>query len=501
MLQLLLAHIRRLVMSICHKSIKLPQARCGSNQAWVWLEKLNSGYVLTAGGKHIFIQGHIFNDPIHGQIELHLLLVKIIDTPQFQRLRYIKQLGGTYLVYPGATHTRFEHSIGVAYLAKEKQQDLEKKQKELITDKDILCVQIAALCYNLGHGPFSYLFKDRFIPEVQSGQTWTHEVASVWLFLDIVEKNEELKKELIKDHKLNQEDFIFIQELIKGVDTAAPEVQNPWPAKGRTEDKASLYEIVANKWNGIDVRKWDYFARDCHYLGIPNNFDYQCLMKSAQVCEGKWVDGRSHICFRDKVADNIYDMFHTRYTLYHQAYQHKIVNIIEEKVKDAFVEHELSLRFERLSISEMTESLLQDDAKRKISRITSLSPPLQGKREKSKSINEKMAEFIKLTDHIFEEILYSTDPRLEGAQMELKDVVKRCLPKCVGEARIPRTKFMDIKALQQGLTVLVIQLDYNIKDENPIDNVYFYRKRNPFKARKINKFEMVTVELELEDES
>ncbi|XP_042616126.1 deoxynucleoside triphosphate triphosphohydrolase SAMHD1-like [Cyprinus carpio] len=54
----------------------------------------------------------VFNDPIHGQMELHPLLVKIIDTPQFQRLRHIKQLGTKYLVYPGATHTRFEHSLG-----------------------------------------------------------------------------------------------------------------------------------------------------------------------------------------------------------------------------------------------------------------------------------------------------------------------------------------------------------------------------------------------------
>ena len=54
----------------------------------------------------------VFNDPIHGHIRLHPLLVKIIDTPQFQRLRYIKQLGGCYFVYPGASHNRFEHSIG-----------------------------------------------------------------------------------------------------------------------------------------------------------------------------------------------------------------------------------------------------------------------------------------------------------------------------------------------------------------------------------------------------
>ncbi len=54
----------------------------------------------------------VFNDPIHGHIELHPLLLCFIDTPQFQRLRHIKQLGGAYLVFPGASHNRFEHSVG-----------------------------------------------------------------------------------------------------------------------------------------------------------------------------------------------------------------------------------------------------------------------------------------------------------------------------------------------------------------------------------------------------
>lgn len=58
----------------------------------------------------------VFNDPIHGSMKLHPLLVKIIDTPQFQRLRNIKQLGGAYWVFPGASHNRFEHSIGYGVL-------------------------------------------------------------------------------------------------------------------------------------------------------------------------------------------------------------------------------------------------------------------------------------------------------------------------------------------------------------------------------------------------
>ena len=61
----------------------------------------------------VFLQ--VFNDPIHGHIKLSPICVRIVDTPQFQRLRHIKQLGGVYFVYPGASHNRLEHSIGQVY--------------------------------------------------------------------------------------------------------------------------------------------------------------------------------------------------------------------------------------------------------------------------------------------------------------------------------------------------------------------------------------------------
>ena len=69
--------------------------------------------------------------------------------------------------------------------------------------------------------------------------------------------------------------------------------------RGRKKDKYFLYEIVANKRNGIDVDKWDYFARDCHNLGISNNFDCHRFMKFARVIE---VEGNLQICSRDKVC-------------------------------------------------------------------------------------------------------------------------------------------------------------------------------------------------------
>ncbi|XP_059411052.1 deoxynucleoside triphosphate triphosphohydrolase SAMHD1-like [Carassius carassius] len=408
----------------------------------------------------------IFNDPIHGNIELHPLLVKMIDTPQFQRLRYIKQLGTKHLVYPGATHTRFEHSLGVAHLAGCLLKTLHENQPELnIKKKDFLCVQIAALCHDMGHGPFSHLFDGMFIPEVLPDKPWEHEQASVDMFRCMKRRNG-LAKEM-KFYGLDlQKDIKFIEELIlKG------QKDGKWLMEGRAEDKSFLYEIVANKVNGIDVDKWDYLARDCYYLGIPCGFDSQRLLKSARVCE---VNRRKHICFRDKVADNIYGMFHTRYTLHRQALQHKIGYIIDVKIKDALVQANDSVY---CKISDAIDDML---------------------------------EYTKLTDHIFEEILYSSDVRLKDARKELEDVVMRRLPKCVGETRLQETEKKDEESFkaewqtavaewnklhpdlvlyQKDFSTEVIKLDYNKKAENPINSVYFYRKKQQNKGRKIRKYE------------
>ena len=105
-------------------------------------------------------------DPIHGFVELSTVSLQIVDTPIFQRLRKTKQLGVVNYVFPSANHTRFEHSIGVGYLAKKMLREIRERQPELaITEDHLLCVEIAGLCHDLGHGPWSHLFDD-FLEEV-----------------------------------------------------------------------------------------------------------------------------------------------------------------------------------------------------------------------------------------------------------------------------------------------------------------------------------------------
>ncbi|NXJ06973.1 SAMH1 triphosphohydrolase, partial [Odontophorus gujanensis] len=423
----------------------------------------------------------VFNDPVHGHIEIHPLLVRIIDTPQFQRLRYIKQLGGTYFVFPGASHNRFEHSLGVGYLAGCLVRELKERQPELdITQRDILCVEIAGLCHDLGHGPFSHMFDGRFIPLAREGLNWKHETASVEMFEHLITSNK-LEKVMESYGLVLEEDMTFIKEQIGGpIDETTCE--KSWPYRGRPKEKSFLYEIVANKKNGIDVDKWDYFARDCHHLGIQNNFDYRRLIKFTRVCE---AGNQKHICARDKEVGNLYDMFHTRNCLHRRAYQHKVGNIIEI-----------------MQVLQITEAFQKAD------RFFQIEGS-KGKLYQISTAMEDMEAYTKLTDNIYLEILHSSRPELSEAREILHKIERRELYKFLGETQpekmneIPKDEYNDlagdianskpekdppnVELTAEDFVVDVVNMDYGMKDQNPIDNVLFYCKADPSKAIKISK--------------
>jgi HD superfamily phosphohydrolase len=126
------------------------------------------------------------HDNIHGYIDLDPIATAIVDTDVFQRLRNIHQTGVLYLVFPTATHSRFEHSIGTYHLAKQMISQIASKQPELkITDEIITLVSLAGLCHDMGHLLFSHLFDDSFlemIPDYENlkltTSNWCHDLDS-----------------------------------------------------------------------------------------------------------------------------------------------------------------------------------------------------------------------------------------------------------------------------------------------------------------------------------
>ncbi|KAI0755994.1 hypothetical protein BC629DRAFT_1584576 [Irpex lacteus] len=149
-----------------------------------------------------------FKDTVHDYITLDHRICRIIDTPHFQRLRHIQQLGTSSYVWPAATHTRFAHCLGVAHLANRLICTLQKKQPELkITDEDVFCVTAAGLCHDLGHGPWSHVWDSMFIPKALPGKKWRHEDASEMMFDSLIRL----------DHvQVSEREAVIVKALIAG---------------------------------------------------------------------------------------------------------------------------------------------------------------------------------------------------------------------------------------------------------------------------------------------
>ncbi|XP_060214287.1 uncharacterized protein LOC132641347 isoform X1 [Lycium barbarum] len=254
------------------------------------------------------------HDNVHGNIYLDPLSLKFIDTEQFQRLRDLKQLGLTYMVYPGAVHSRFEHSLGVYWLASDAVQRLKTCQGlELDIDSfDIQTVKLAGLLHDVGHGPFSHTFEREFLPRVCDGLEWSHEDMSLKM-IDYIVDEHGIDIDSVRLKKVKE--MIVASEKSKSVSS---------------KEKQFLYDIVANGRNGIDVDKFDYIERDTRACGLGCNFQFQRLMETMRVIDNE-------ICYRAKEYLTIHKLFSTRADLHRTVYMHPKVKAIELMVVDALI--------------------------------------------------------------------------------------------------------------------------------------------------------------------
>jgi deoxynucleoside triphosphate triphosphohydrolase SAMHD1 len=241
----------------------------------------------------------IIFDPIHGNIEITEKCLKIIDTPEFQRLRNIKQLGACEYVFPGATHNRFSHSVGTFYLAQKLIYHIKNNQPELnISLDDIESVEIAALCHDLGHGPFSHCLDNHCLNKVENN-FHIHEYRSIGI-LELISKKYDIEININKIRKM-----------------IVPEKNN----------RNFLYNIVSNPISGLDVDKFDYIARDTYFLGLEYSFNCDRLIRFTKIINNE-------LCFPEKLVFNIYELFRVRYKLYREIYNHPVVSAIEFMIVD-----------------------------------------------------------------------------------------------------------------------------------------------------------------------
>ncbi|EYC11617.1 hypothetical protein Y032_0050g2006 [Ancylostoma ceylanicum] len=274
-------------------------------------------------------------DMVHGPISLFHPLDRVVDTREFQRLRELKQQGVTYFVYPCSTHSRFVHSLGTYWLAYKFVESLKRDPSLNITGQDHLCVSMAALCHDLGHGPFSHLFDGAF-REASGAPPYTHESLSILILRRIV-SDPEIRAALEQYLGTGQEfetNMAFIEEIIS---SEKFDSNGTWLPRGRPVEKAFLYDVVANSNDSIDVDKFEYLVRDSFCAGIPipfNKHSIERLTENARVLPDP-NRGFPRICYAKKVADIVLSVGDSRQMLHNLLYQHRVVCAIEAMVVKA----------------------------------------------------------------------------------------------------------------------------------------------------------------------
>lgn len=275
-----------------------------------------------------------------GRIEYGAVFREVIDHPVVQRLRHIRQLGMAELVYPGATHTRFSHSVGTAFLAQKMVDALARKRD--VAPKDRLCIVLAALLHDVGHPCFSHQFES--FMQKSLGAKWAHEDASVLLCDELFASPS--VRERLEAAGLDAQDFLFIKELIsppKKALLAALEKGNladEWAkhVKGRPVGDAWMYEIVSNWRCGLDVDRFDYILRDAHHCGLATGVarEVDRFFSNASVivarsglvsADGSPSEPTTIACEEKDMRGILRAFFEERMRMFHDVYCHRKVQI------------------------------------------------------------------------------------------------------------------------------------------------------------------------------
>ena len=233
-------------------------------------------------------QFDVIRDPLWDNIRLEPLAIACIDTPAFQRLRYVRQLGHAFLVYPGATHSRFEHALGAYHLARRALAMLEERGELTgIGEDERLAVRLAALLHDLGHYPFSHALEEAGFPH--------HEpLGAARLRTGVLG---EVLRTAGGDALITA-----VADLIQGRSTS--------PLGG----------LVSGS---LDLDKIDYLSRDARNCGVPYGMlDVDRLLASLTLVDG---GGGREVGVHEKGVSALESLLFAKYQMYRNVYWHHAV--------------------------------------------------------------------------------------------------------------------------------------------------------------------------------
>ena len=251
-------------------------------------------------------------DPVHGFIRLSELEWEIINQPAFQRLRRIRQLSWTDMVYPGAMHTRFEHSLGVMHVASRVFDALLRRSTDILKadykfddsslQRQRRIIRLAALLHDLGHGPFSHAAEDLLPATGKGTDRYKHEDYSAAVI-------ELLLKDVIEDHREAKNSGIYVRDIL-GIlgDTSY------------SSGELVLKGLVSGQ---MDADRMDYLLRDAHHAGVQyGRYDLDRLIYSLRLCPDSEDEGH-HIGIEEDGIHAVEGLLIARFMMFTQLYFHK----------------------------------------------------------------------------------------------------------------------------------------------------------------------------------
>ncbi len=268
----------------------------------------------------------VIRDPIHGDIKLEGVFLELLETPEIQRLYNIKQLGFAHLVFPGAHHTRLEHSLGTYYMASKAADllNLDKNEKQIVT--------CAAFLHDIGHGPFSHTLESI----LRNTLDFDHVDLTEKLILGEygIFSSEEKKfiaspsvHEILEKNKISQKELADI-------------------IRGTTHKKPYLSQLLNS---AIDVDQLDYLIRDAYYTGVAYGMiDTERFLQTLIINDNNLRVKRKGV----GVVENI---LMARGLMYSSVYFHKTVRIAELMLSRAI---EMLPEAQPLELFKMTDSEL-----------------------------------------------------------------------------------------------------------------------------------------------